>query len=242
MVDAVTTTTAAATRTDAGKQLLSSNFETFLSLLTAQLKNQDPLSPVDSNQFTAQLTQMAGVEQQLLTNDLLTSLLAGQSGGGLAGATNYIGKEATAAWSATKLVDGEASWSYELGANAASASLQVLDSAGKVVWSGDAPSRTTGLHDFKWDGSTTGGGQLDDGGVYSLKVVAKDGAGQAIEAQVLTRGRVTGVEMYDGVPYLTVGNSILPLSTVIALEEQTQSSNDNAEDETLMGSIVSALT
>lgn len=220
MVDSIANTTTNATnRIGAGTTLLASNFETFLTLLTAQLKNQDPLSPVDSNQFTAQLTQMAGVEQQLLTNDLLKGLLAAQGGGGLAGAANYIGKEATAAWSATKFTGGEARWSYELASNATSATLQVVDGAGKVVWMGEAPIRTTGLHDFAWNGKATSGNNGQDGQVYSLRVVAKDAAGGAINAQVLTRGRITGVELYDGEPHLTVGNSILPLSTVIALEE-----------------------
>ncbi|MNJ54639.1 Basal-body rod modification protein FlgD [compost metagenome] len=205
--------------------MLASNFQTFLSLLTTQLKNQDPLSPVDSNEFTAQLTQMAGVEQQLLTNDLLTSLLSAQQGDGLTGAAQYIGKDATAVWAATRFEDGEASWSYELAANAASATLQVLDAAGKVVWSGEAPDKTNGLHDFKWDGQTTGGGQVDDGGVYTLKVLAKDGAGQDVDSQVLIRGRVTGVEMYDGKPFVIVGKSIMPVSSLIALEEQKAAAN-----------------
>ena len=220
MVDSISNTTAnAASRIGAGSTMLASNFETFLTLLTSQLKNQDPLSPVDSNQFTAQLTQMAGVEQQLLTNDLLKGLLEAEGGGGLASAATYIGKEATAAWSATKFTDGEANWSYELASNAASATLQVLDGSGNVVWSGDAPDRTTGVHDFTWDGEATSGNDGQDGQVYSLRVVARDAAGGAVDSQVLTRGRITGVEMYDGEPYLTVGNSILPLSTVIALEE-----------------------
>ncbi len=200
--------------------MLASNFQTFLSLLTTQLRNQDPLSPVDSNEFTAQLTQMAGVEQQLLTNDLLTSLLSAQQGDGLTGAAAYIGKDATAIWSATRFEDGAASWSYELAANATDATLQVLDSSGKVVWSGAAPDKTNGLHDFTWDGKTTGGGQVDDGGVYTLKVVAKDGAGKAVDSQVLIRGRVTGVEMYDSTPYVIIGKSIMPVSSLIALEEQ----------------------
>lgn len=219
MVDAVTTTNAATNRIDSGSKMLASNFETFLSLLTSQLKNQDPLSPVDSNQFTAQLTQMAGVEQQLLTNELLKSLVSAQGGGDLAGASNYIGKDATAAWSATKMADGKAKWSYELGANAASAKLQVLDGKGKVIWEGDAPDKTTGVHDFTWDGKATTGANGQNGEVYSLKIVAKNAQGATLDAQVLTRGRITGVEMYDGEPFLTVGNSILPLSTVIALEE-----------------------
>lgn len=217
MVDAITTTEAT-TRAAASRTSLVSNFETFLQLLTAQLKNQDPLSPLDSNEFTAQLTQMTGVEQQLLTNDLLTSLLAAQQGGGLSGATSYIGKDATAVWAATRLEDGEASWSYELGASASSAELQVLDGTGKVVWTGPAPDRTAGTHEFVWDGKTTAGGQLTDGGVYTLKVVAKNGTAD-VDAQVLTRGRVTGVEMYDGQPFLTIGSSIVPLSAVIGLEE-----------------------
>ncbi|WP_262423038.1 flagellar hook capping FlgD N-terminal domain-containing protein [Brevundimonas denitrificans] len=74
MVDVISTAQAGS-RMNAGSQMMASNFETFLLLLTAQLKNQDPLSPLDSNEFTGQLTQMAGVEQQLLTNDLLTALL-----------------------------------------------------------------------------------------------------------------------------------------------------------------------
>ncbi|MFA4892667.1 flagellar hook assembly protein FlgD [Brevundimonas sp.] len=229
MVDAVTTTTNNATdRIAAGSGMLASNFETFLALLTSQLKNQDPLSPVDSNQFTAQLTQMAGVEQQLLTNELLKSLVSTQAGGDLAGAATYIGKEATAAWSATKMAGGEASWSYELGANAASATLQVLDGSGNVVWSGDAPAKTTGMHDFTWDGEATTGNDGQDGQVYTLKIVARNATGGAVDAQVLTRGRITGVEMYEGEAFLTVGNSIVPLSTVIALEEARAPSEDLA--------------
>jgi len=253
MVDAVNTTTAT-NRINNGSTTLASNFETFLSLLTAQLRNQDPLSPVDSNQFTAQLTQMAGVEQQLLTNDLLTSLLASQGANSLGGASTYIGKDATAVWSATKFTDGEATWSYELASNAASAKLQVLDGSGKVVWEGDAPSKTSGVHDFTWDGVTTTGANAQEGSVYTLKVVAKSGLNQTIDAQVLIRGRVTGVEMYEDQPYLTIGNSIMPLSTVISLEEvrnaqtgtgtgttTTPDTSGDTDDESLLASLASSL-
>jgi len=247
MVDAVTTTTNTATnRINSGTTMLASNFETFLNLLTTQLKNQDPLSPVDSNQFTAQLTQMAGVEQQLLTNDLLKALVSGQSGGaGLSSAATYIGKDATAAWSATKFTDGAAKWSYELADNSASATLQVLDGTGKVVWEGDAPDKTAGVHDFNWDGKATNGGDGQNGQVYTLKVTAKDSAGKALDSQVLTRGRITGVEMYDGVPYLTVGNAVLPLSSVIALDEASPTTPATTptdhEDPGLLASIASSL-
>ena len=209
----------AVNRMNAGSAMLAGNFETFLSLLTAQLKNQDPLSPVDSNQFTAQLTQMAGVEQQLLTNDLLTALLEANQSGGQGDAAQYIGRDATAAWSTVRLEDGQATWSYELATNAQSATLQVLDSQGRVVWSGAAPSTAAGVHDFEWDGKTTDGQQLPDGGVYSLKISAQGSGSSGVQSQVLVRGQVRAVEIYDGQPFLTVGNSILPLSSVIALEQ-----------------------
>lgn len=242
MVDAVTTSNAAG-RISNGSTMLAGNFETFLQLLTAQLKNQDPLSPVDSNQFTAQLTQMAGVEQQLLTNDLLTSLLAAQQGGGLTSAATYIGKDATAVWSANKLKDGAATWSYELAADAADVQLQVLDSTGKVVWTGAAPQKGEGVHDFTWNGQTAAGGTMADGGVYTLKVVAKGGSGATVDSQVLIRGRITGVELYDGQPYLTVGGSILPLSSVIALEERAAAAPDTDGDDGqgLLASLASAM-
>ena len=241
MVDAVSSNNAAG-RVNAGGQMLASNFQTFLSLLTTQLRNQDPLSPVDSNEFTAQLTQMAGVEQQLLTNDLLTGLLKAQQGDGLTGAAPYIGKDATAVWAATRFEDGEANWSYELAADATDATLQVLDASGKVVWSGPAPDKTNGLHDFKWDGKTTGGGQVDDGGVYTLKVVAKDGAGKDVGSQVLIRGRVTGVEMYDNTPFVVIGKSIMPVSSLIALEEQKAAAKpDSNEDAGALSALASKL-
>jgi flagellar basal-body rod modification protein FlgD len=212
------TAVAAGERIDTGRTRLADNYETFMLLLTTQLKNQDPLSPVDSNQFTAQLVQMAGVEQQLLTNDLLKSLL-GQNQGGLGSAVEYIGRDVTAAWAATRLENGEAKWSYELGRDAADVKLEVLDGTGKVVWSGPAPATTEGLHDFVWDGRSSSGATLPDGGVYTLRISATGSTGSAVPAQVLVRGRATAVEMYDGQPFLTVGGSILPLANVISVEE-----------------------
>jgi len=246
MVDAVSSVSNADTRINSGSVKLFDNFETFLTLLTTQLKNQDPLSPLDSNEFTAQLTQMAGVEQQLLTNDLLKGLVEAQNGNALSNAAAYIGKDGTAIWSTARLEEGSAEWSYELGTNANSASLEVLNAAGQVVWRGDAPSKATGVHDFKWDGKTTGGGQLDDGGVYSLRVTAKDAAGQAVQAQTLIRGRITSVEMYDGVPYVSIGKSIMPLDNLISLEEQAAKSTAppaDAEDDntSLIGTLANAL-
>ncbi|MGW8175790.1 MAG: flagellar hook capping FlgD N-terminal domain-containing protein [Stenotrophomonas sp.] len=138
--------------------MLASNFETFLSLLTTQLKNQDPLSPVDSNEFTAQLTQMAGVEQQLLTNDLLTSLLVGPAGRrpGQRGRTTSA-RTPPPSGPPPSFDDGKAT--LELRAGQPTRPRPRFRSwTPRVRWSGTAPRRdkTNGLHDFTWDGKTTG--------------------------------------------------------------------------------------
>ena len=245
MVDAVSKVASADAKISAGHTQLFDNFETFLTLLTAQLKNQDPLSPLDSNEFTAQLTQMAGVEQQLLTNDLLKGMIEAQNGSALSNAAAYIGKDATAIWSTSLLEDGSADWSYELATSASSVSLEVLDATGKVVWRGDGDTKG-GVHDFRWTGQTTGGGQMDDGGVYSLRVTAKDAAGQAVDSQTLIRGRVSAVEMYDGIPYVTIGKSIMPLENLISLEERAATTASppaaaEEDDTSLIGTLANAL-
>src|SRR5476649_197935 len=86
--------TAAALSLNHGLSSLADNFQGFLTLLTTQLKNQDPTSPLDTNQFTQQITQMTGVEQQLLSNQLLQQLVSAQ--GGVASAANLIGETVTA--------------------------------------------------------------------------------------------------------------------------------------------------
>jgi flagellar basal-body rod modification protein FlgD len=221
-INSAATVAQATDQINSSRASLTQNFETFLSLLTAQLKNQDPLSPMDSNQFTAQLVQMSGVEQQLLTNDLLKSLVS-QSNGSLTGGVSYIGKTITAAGDAAKLSGGDAKWSYELAANAASVELEITDAAGNVVWKGPAPDKTAGIHDFVWDGKNSAGSKLVDGGVYKLKVTAKSSSGATIQSQPLIRGRATGVEMANGEAYLTIGDSIVALANVISVEETPSS-------------------
>ena len=119
------------------------------------------------------------------------------------------------------------------------------DGQGNTVWSGEAPDLEAGVHDFTWDGKTTLGGQLEDGGVYTLKVTAKDASGGVVDSQVLVRGQVTGVELYNGEPYLTLGASILPLSSVIALNQMGAGAEPDPESDPeaqgLMARVASAL-
>ena len=198
---------------DSSRSRLADSEQTFLSLLTTQLKNQDPLSPLDSNQFTAQIVQMTGVEQQLMTNDLL-KMLVGMSDGGLAGSVNLIGKSVTAESDQASITDGAASWAYDLDRNATSVKYEILNSAGSTVWSRTDASVAGGEHTLDWDGVTSAGQQLPDGGPYTLKVTATGSGGETINASSHVSGVVTGVETVDGETVVSVGKLKIPVSSI----------------------------
>ena len=207
------------TETDS-RTRLAENFETFLTLLTTQLKNQDPLSPMDGNQFTQQLTQMTGVEQQLATNDLLRKLVKQGEAPPmtLPGGVELIGKAITAEKPGSPLTKDGASWEYGLPAEAKLGTVKVLDQAGKVVHEADAPKLTAGRHAFTWDGKLKDGGVAKPG-VYILQVSAKTAAGGEIRASVGVAGIVTASELIDGQTWLTVGKIKVPLETVTTVSQ-----------------------
>lgn len=209
--------TASATATiNSGVGALAGNYETFLKLLTTQLKNQDPLSPLDTNQFTQQLTAMTGVQQQLLTNQLLTQLIS-QDQAGLGSAVNLIGKTVTADTAETTLSEGTATWTYGLGRAASQAKLEVLDAAGKTVWSGQADENGAGLHTFTWNGKDNAGRQLPDGGTYSLKITAVDASDKAVASAIGVNGVVTRIDTVGGQTLVTIGKSKVPLSAITSV-------------------------
>lgn len=202
----------------AGQKNLDTGYTTFLSLLTTQLKNQDPTSPLDTNAFTQQLVSMTGVQQQLLTNQLLQQLVSGASGGqGVSGAVGMIGKTVTASSADATLSGGKADWSYTLAGNARDATLSIVDQAGKPVWSGPASALTAGEHAFRWDGKDSSGRQLADGGRYTLKVAAEDAAGGSVRADVAVHGQVTAVSQLNGQTVLNLGAAQVSLSQVTAV-------------------------
>ncbi|MDB5425561.1 MAG: flgD [Phenylobacterium sp.] len=211
---------AAPATTDAtalGRARLADNFSTFLSLLTTQLKNQDPLSPLDSNQFTQQLVQMTGVEQQLASNDLLKQLVA-NTGSGITTAVSLIGKDVRAATSDSQLSNGKADWTYKLDRDAGDVKVEVLNAKGAIVHTEAATENKAGDHDFSWNGKDATGAKLPDG-AYTLRVTAKDSTGTAVTSTTFVQGRVTGVEQLDGATYITLNGGKVPWNTVTSVKE-----------------------
>jgi len=130
-------------------------------------------------------------------------------------AVSSIGKSVSVATSAATLKDGSASWNYDLGATAGSAKLSVLDSAGKVVWTGDAASAglAKGTNTFAWDGKNSAGKAAPEGN-YTLTVEAKTASGAKIDSSISLSGLVSSAENIDGTIVLKVGNTRVPMSAV----------------------------
>ncbi|HEY2355814.1 MAG TPA: flagellar hook assembly protein FlgD [Phenylobacterium sp.] len=205
-------------KTALGKASLADNFNTFLSLLTTQLKNQDPTSPLDSNQFTQQLVQMTGVEQQLNANDLLQKLVNNTSNG-VATAVTLIGKNVRAVSDTTNISGGQAQWTYNLSADASDLKVEVLDANGKLVHA-EAPSdMKAGDHAFTWNGKDLTGTQLPNGGPYTLRVTATDAGGAAIASTNYVQGLVTGVLQDSGATSITVNGGPVDWSKVTSISQ-----------------------
>ncbi len=204
-------TSGAAASSDAMSQL-SGNFNTFLTLLTSQLKNQDPTSPMDTNTFTQQLVEYSQVEQQIATNTNLKSLITQGSTQIGAYATSYLGKAVSVTNGNASLTNGAATWTYSLATAASSNTLTVTDANGKVVYSNNGEV-TAGNHQFNWNGQDNNGNQLADG-TYTLAVIAKASDGSAVTSQVASAGVVSEIDMTSGTPQLMIGGMKIGLGDI----------------------------
>jgi flagellar basal-body rod modification protein FlgD len=191
---------------------LTGNLDSFLTLLTTQLKNQDPLDPLDTEKFTSQLVQFASVEQSIQTNTHLETLIGLQAATERDGALTMIGKTVLIETDKAALGDAGAAWSYELPQGAAAVRLLIVNDKGQPVaqFTGDPGA---GAHPFKWDGRQSDGG-IAPAGIYRMIVDAKDAAGTAAPFVLQSALRVTGVTFGASGPLLETGVGALPLAVV----------------------------
>jgi flagellar basal-body rod modification protein FlgD len=192
------------------KTKLGTNFDTFLTLLTTQLKNQDPLSPMDSSQFTQQLVQFSQVEQSINANQNLESLIALTKARAGSDAVGFLGKTVTLTDGTAGLKNGLAQWGYSLDGDSASTRLVIADSKGHTVYT-SAGDTTSGLHAFTWDGKDNAGNMLPDG-PYTLSAKAQTSDGTSITTAVASQGVVDEVDLSGTEPMLKIGALLVPLS------------------------------
>jgi flagellar basal-body rod modification protein FlgD len=191
---------------------LTGNLDSFLTLLTTQLKNQDPLDPLDTEKFTSQLVEFASVEQSIQTNKHLEALISLQAAADREGALVMLGKTVVVEGGKAANAGAGAAWSYELPNAAASVKLVVLDAAGLPIGQFDGDPRA-GAHDFAWNGKRADGGDAP-AGLYTLAVTAKDASGATISTTVQSRTTVNAVAFAASGSLLETPLGSLPLSAV----------------------------
>ncbi len=215
-MDAASTAAATATASSTtARARLSDTYDTFLTLLTAQLENQDPLSPMDSTQFTEQLVQYSQVEQQIRTNDQLGSLVSSYQAATAGAALSYLGKTAVVEGDSAALNGAGAAWTYELDEAARTVNVQVKSASGRVVYetAGDAGA---GAHAFTWDGRDANGAALAPG-VYSLDIEAENDIGEPVSASITTREEILGVDFSGATPLIITPSGTRDMGAIRAI-------------------------
>ncbi len=210
--------TASSTGTTAGVNALTSladNFQSFLSLLTTQLQNQDPTSPMDTNQFTTELVQMTSVQQQVSTNSNLTQLIALTQGGQVLQSTALVGKTADVTSSNIALQNGSGELQFNTTA-AEPIGIAITDASGKTIKTATLTS-TAGANTWKWDGTSDSGASVPDGS-YAAAVVTPSATGTTATAVPFTvQGTVTGLVKNGTSTNLQLGATSVDISALQSL-------------------------
>jgi flagellar basal-body rod modification protein FlgD len=196
---------------------LSEDYNTFLTLLTTQLQNQDPLDPMDSAQFTQQLVAFSGVEQQIKANDQLAELIKMQQSGAAQQALSYLGKIVEVDSKDLSVVNKQGAFSYTFSDVANNVKIEIMDSSGNVVRTVSG-SGSLGKHQVVWDGKTADGTQLPDG-VYTLKVSGTKSDGKAITASTTTFANVSAVETTAEGTSITAGYYKVSPDKILSVHE-----------------------
>jgi flagellar basal-body rod modification protein FlgD len=204
-----------ATATDARKKDAAMGKDQFLTLLLAQLKNQDPLSPMENTEFTAQMAQFSSLEQLFNVNDNLVglqTLAASQNG---TQALNLIGKEIEASGDSIHVAqDGIASpISFDMPGDANHVTISIFDQNDNLVNVIEAGSLNAGSQNIEWNGRNGNGAPVESG-LYSYAVNAVDGSGDVLTVDTYTRGIVEAISMKNGVTLLHVGGQRLMMSDI----------------------------
>jgi flagellar basal-body rod modification protein FlgD len=180
---------------------IADNFQTFLTLLTTQLKNQNPLDPLDTNQFTQQLVQFAGVEQQLKSNDQLKSLIDIEKSAQSTQALVYVGNT-VAVDGSTAQFDKSATWNFTSEKDT-TATITITSSTGQTAFTGSYALKQ-GNSSFVWDGKGNDGVQWP-AGTYTMTATGKDSSGNNVAISTEVQGIVDSVDLTASPPLLSIG-------------------------------------
>jgi flagellar basal-body rod modification protein FlgD len=212
-----TNTNAAASAASSADALtsISSNFNEFLTLLTTQLQNQDPSSPMDTSTFTSELAQFAGVEQQVNTNTNLTSLIQLSQTQDLLQGSSLLGDQVSLNSTTLPLQNSVAGLHFTSPV-AQPVQITVQTASGTTVQQ-QTVYATAGTNLWQWNGQGSAGG-LEPDGAYTVAVSSAPAGGKGAALSFTTLGTVTGVTNGSGGVTLALGASSLPLSAVAQID------------------------
>jgi flagellar basal-body rod modification protein FlgD len=193
-------------------QQIAGNFQSFLTLLTTQLQNQNPLSPLDTNQFTQQLVEFAGVQEQLNTNDSLATLVTLQQSAQATQALNYVGKTAVVSGSTTALSNSTATWELNVPSNS-TVTINITNASGQTVFTNTYSATAGNNQAFTWNGQGTDGTQYADG-QYKLTATGTDGSGNSVGITTEVVGAVSSVDLTQSPPLLTIGGQTYTVNQI----------------------------
>jgi flagellar basal-body rod modification protein FlgD len=166
--------------TSSGSQQLTDDFDAFLQLMTAQMRNQDPLEPLDGSEFVAQLAQFSGVEQQIRTNEKLDGLAAALTRSDAEIAMGFLGRTVETASGRAELIPGEpVAFAFETDGPMPELRAVVSDDDGNELHSFELSADGPGRHEVIWDGLDADGNQVP-AGTYTIEVRLYDPEGQEI--------------------------------------------------------------
>jgi flagellar basal-body rod modification protein FlgD len=190
---------------------IASNFTTFLQLLTTQLKNQNPLDPLDTNQFTQQLVEFAQVEQQMKSNDQLSSLVSLEKSAQATTALAYVGATVVVDGSTAQLTNSTANWSLNV-SKPSTATITIKDSTGQNVYTGTV-AVNPGAQNFTWNGRGNDGRVWPDG-AYTLTATAVDANQQSVAISTEVQAVVDSVDLTQDTPQLSINGQNYTLDKI----------------------------
>lgn len=198
----------------------------FLTLLVAQLQNQDPMNPTENQEFVAELATFSSLEQQEQQTDLLQSLLAAQNGSLNAQALSMIGKDVMSEVESFTFSQGQPV-DFTFLANAGKAIVKVMTPSGRVVAANSMDLAESGKQEFTFLGINESGQQIASG-QYTISVESEvDSSGNAADYPVFLRGTVNGVTFENGAPVLEVNGQRVDMAQVLSVLAQRANEEGN---------------
>ena len=198
----------------------------FLQLLVEQLKHQDPMSPMNSQDFASQLAQFSSLEQLtnmsgMMEESMKVDLMLTQAINNTM-STTFIGKTISAAGDKISLIkDTPVDATFQLNDHAESVTVNILNNAGKIVKDFELGYTSKGKHTVSWDGKDSNGNSMPEGN-YTMQVKAVDSDGNTVDSVTMVKGLITGIKYTEGSAVFVVDDEEIPFNQVLEINSSDQ--------------------